>query len=134
MSRPFANLTRVWAIIDRLGDLTAIPDRYSIHILSLQLGFFDSMYPKDGLSFRLWYRDPPSLFMNGMIFFQIRFPFWIGLQLRLPYIQHYFQCGTGWKGNGRLAVLFRFQTDASSAAGMDGANTGQALGLNDGTK
>lgn len=130
MPRPFANLTALWKLIDYLGERTAIPERYSIHLLSLQCGFFD----KYGFTLaRLIYRDPPSLFMNGVFFIQLRLPFWIGIQIR-PFTKRYFQCGIGWKGNGHLAFPLRFQTDESSATGMDGANYGQATYMNDGTK
>ncbi len=133
MARPFVNLTTMWKVIDRLGDHTAIPEKYSIHILSLQLGMFDMTYKGAFDILRVWYRDPPSLFMNGVLFLQLRLPFWVGLQLR-PSTKKYLQCGIGWKGNGRLAALFRVQSDESGADGMDGANSGQASGLNDGTK
>lgn len=43
------------------------------------------------------------------------------------------QAGVGWKLNGRLAVLLRIQSDASSAAGVTGPNYGQATGFNYGT-
>jgi hypothetical protein len=127
--RPFAT-SKLWPIIDWLGDHTAIPERYSIHLLSLQCGFFD----KYGFTLaRLIYRDPPSLFMNGAFYLQIRLPFWVGIQIR-PFTKRYFQCGFGWKGNGRAAILFRFQTDESSAAGMDFQNHSQATYMNDGGK
>lgn len=71
--------------------------------------------------------------MNAALFVQLRLPFWVGIQIR-PFTKKYFQCGFGWKGNGRLAVLFRFQTDESSAVGMDGPNYGQATYMNDGGK
>lgn len=131
--RPFAQYTTLWKIIDWLGDHTAIPDKYSIHILSLQFGMFDSVYQGAFDVFRIWYKDPPALYMNGFFFLQLRLPFWIGIQIR-PFTQRYFQCGIGWKGNGRLAILCRIQTDESAAAGMDGVNVGQASFMNDGTK
>ncbi|MRD73284.1 hypothetical protein HCX48_00545 [Rhodocyclus tenuis] len=43
------------------------------------------------------------------------------------------QTGIGWKLNGRLAVLFRIQSDQSSAAGVTGPNSGQAPGFEYGT-
>lgn len=43
------------------------------------------------------------------------------------------QVGAGWKLNGRIAVLLRVQSDASSAAGSSGPNYGQATGFNYGT-
>lgn len=133
MSRPFAQYTTLWKIIDWIGDCTAIPEKYSIHILSIQAGFIDSVYPGAFDLLRMWWKDTPSLFMNGVFFLQLRFPFWIGIQIR-PFTARYFQCGIGWKGNGRLGLLFRFLHDESSAAGMDGPNKGQTTGMNDGTK
>jgi hypothetical protein len=129
--RPFAS-SPIWKLIDWLGDHTAIPEARSVHLISLQCGFFDLIYPGFNL-LRVIYRDPPSLFMNGVLFLQLRLPFWIGIQIR-PFTKKYFQCGAGWKGNGRLAVLLRFQTDESSAAGMDGPNFGQATFMDDGNK
>lgn len=70
---------------------------------------------------------------EGALFLQIRLPFWMGIQIR-PFTKRYFQCGLGFKGNGRFAVLFRFQTDESSAAGMDYPNYNQATYMNDGGK
>lgn len=131
--RPFANQTTLWKIIDWLGDHTAIPEKYSIHLLSLQFGMFDILYNGAFDVFRVWYKDPPALYMNGFLFFQIRIPFWVGVQIR-PFTDRYFQCGFGWKGNGRFGVHFRFQHDESSAAGMDAPNGGQAIYMNDGTK
>ena len=129
MSRPFPN-SPAWKIIDLLGDHTAISK--SIHVLSLQCGFFDHIYDGAFNLGRFWWKDTPSLFMNGVLFFQLRLPFWVGLQLRL-HPKYLFQTGLGWKANGRLAMLFRVQTDTSAAIGMDGPNTGQATGFNDGT-
>lgn len=43
------------------------------------------------------------------------------------------QAGIGWKLNGRIALLLRIQSDATSAAGSSGPNYGQATGFNYGT-
>ena len=43
------------------------------------------------------------------------------------------QVGVGWKLNGRIALLLRIQSDATSAAGSSGPNYGQATGFNYGT-
>lgn len=128
--RPFAN-SPIWPVIDKLGDLTAIPEKWSIHIFSLQCGFLDRNYNAINLA-RLWLNDPPSLFMNGALFIQFRLPFWIGLHIRF-HPKYLFQTGLGWKANGRLAILCRVQTDESAASGMDGPNYGQASGFSDGT-
>lgn len=68
-----------------------------------------------------------SLFYNAQFFLRLTFPFGIffGARIGSTYL---FQCGVGWKLNGRIAVLFRVQTDASAAAGTSGPNYGQATG------
>lgn len=159
MSRPFPT-SSLWIFLDWLGNKTAIPEKYSIHVLSLQCGFLDRIHSRSAFNLaRLWFRDPPSLFMNGALFLQIRLPFWVGIQIR-PFTERYFQAGLGFKGNSRFAMGFywvifwpvlcllfgwswwyltllamiRFQTDESSAAGMDFQNHSQATYMNDGGK
>lgn len=131
--RPFAS-SPIWPLIDWLGDRTAIPESWSIHLLSVQWGWGSASRP-DLSNLRIWTRDTPSLFMNGLFFIQLRLPFWIGVQIRWAATgRAYLQTGLGWKGNGRLAVLLRMQSDESAAVGMDGPNYGQAVGFMDGTK
>lgn len=132
MRRPFSS-SPLWPVIDWLGDKTAIPEAWSLHLFSVQIGFFDRLYSGAFDVMRFWYKDPPSLFMNGVVFAQLRLPFWVGLGIRFS-PSHFFQCGIGWKGNGRLAILLRIQTDESAEEGMDGPNYGQAIGMMDGTK
>jgi hypothetical protein len=130
MARPFPD-SQIWPVIDWLGDHTAIPESWSIHLISLQCVF--KKVTGRWMPVRIWTIDPPSLFMNGAFFIMLRLPFWIGIQIR-PFTERYFQCGIGWKGNGRLGILFRFLHDDSAAAGMDGPNYGQATYMNDGNK
>lgn len=73
-----------------------------------------------------------SLFFNGYCFLRITLPFGIWLHLK-PLWKLRFQCGLGWKLNGRAALTFRFQTDISAAAGVSGRNFGQAAGWKRGT-
>jgi hypothetical protein len=73
-----------------------------------------------------------SLFYNAAFFLRVSLPFGIffGMRLGPTYL---FQCGIGWKLNGRFAILFRVQTDASAAAGVSGPNYGQSPGYEFGT-
>lgn len=73
-----------------------------------------------------------SLFMNGVWFVRLTLPFGIWLHLK-PTINLRFQCGIGWKGNGRFALTFRFQSDEEAARGVLGPNHGQARGWERGT-
>jgi hypothetical protein len=73
-----------------------------------------------------------SLFWNAQFFLRLSLPFGIFFGMRLTK-NHLFQCGVGWKLNGRLAILFRFQTDESAARGVQGPNYGQSTGYDFGT-
>jgi hypothetical protein len=78
-----------------------------------------------------------SLYYNGMFYFRLCLPFWIGLGLRWRGTgqgREYFQFGIGWKTNGQAGLNFRFQSDASAAVGTTGPNFGQAVGWAEGTK
>ena len=73
-----------------------------------------------------------SLFYNAQFFLRLSLPLGIFFGMRLT-TERLFQCGIGWKLNGRLAVLFRFQTDESAAKGVTGPNYGQSTGWDYGT-
>mgnify|MGYP001583980010 CR=1 FL=1 len=73
-----------------------------------------------------------SLYYNGLVFFRLMFPFWIGIHIRFG--KRFLQTGIGWKLNGRFALLFRIQTDESSAEGTHGPNYGQSVSYDCGTK
>lgn len=77
-----------------------------------------------------------SLFYNAVFFLRLSLP--LGVFVGVRWSQRtdkkaLFQTGFGWKLNGRLAVLFRFQSDVSSAAGVTGPNVRQATGFEYGT-
>jgi hypothetical protein len=76
--------------------------------------------------------DSRSLFYNGFVMVRLTWPFGIWLHIK-PTSTGRFQCGIGWKLNGRIALLFRWQTDASAAAGVRGPNVGQASAWDRGT-
>lgn len=73
-----------------------------------------------------------SLFYNAAFFLRLMLPFGVFFGMRLSK-KLLFQCGTGWKLNGRFAILFRVQTDDSAALGTSGPNYGQASGYEYGT-
>ena len=78
-----------------------------------------------------------SLYYNGMFYFRLCLPLWIGLGLRWRGTgigREYFQFGIGWKTSGQAGLNFRIQSDASAAAGTTGPNSGQAIGWAEGTK
>jgi hypothetical protein len=68
-----------------------------------------------------------SLFYNGYWFLRLTLPFGVWLHVK-PLRNLRFQCGIGYKLNGRVALTFRFQSDESAAAGVSGRNFGQAHG------
>jgi hypothetical protein len=88
-----------------------------------------------GPAFTLWYMPKfsthgDSLFYNAPIFIRVMWPF-VGIMIRWSGSstkRAYFQCGIGWKLNGRFAPIFRFQSDPSAAIGMDAPNPDQGFG------
>lgn len=77
-----------------------------------------------------------SLFYNAVFFLRLSLPFGLFWSVRWSpskASKAIWQAGIGWKLNGRLAVLLRIQSDASSAAGVTGQNLGQATGFEYGT-
>jgi len=56
-------------------------------------------------------------YANACIFIRFGLPFAFFMQLRCS-ATHLWQGGLGWKQSGRFAIHFRFQTDASAAAGF----------------
>lgn len=110
-----------------LGNATALDDSYIIS------GALAWIFKEDGKwSFIPRLCGDQSLFYNAQFFLRLSLPFGLFFGMRLSQ-NHLFQCGIGWKGNGRLGLLFRFQTDESAAAGVTGANTGQSSGWDFGT-
>lgn len=81
-----------------------------------------------------------SLYYNGVVFFRLMLPFYVGLQLRWSGSttkRAFLQTHVGWKLNGDFAVTFRVQSDDSgriSNKGPDFDNHGQATGWDYGPK
>ena len=77
-----------------------------------------------------------SLFYNAIFFIRLSFPFGIFASVRWSSSSDrraLFQCGIGWKLNGRITVTMRIQSDKTSEEGVTGPNYGQAKGFNYGT-
>lgn len=77
-----------------------------------------------------------SLFYNAVFFLRLSWPFGVFASVRWSAsstAKALLQLGAGWKLNGRIALLLRIQSDATSAAGSSGPNYGQASGFDYGT-
>lgn len=77
-----------------------------------------------------------SLFYNAALFLRLSLPLGIFASVRWSSSttkKALLQTGFGWKLNGRIAVLLRIQSDATSAAGSSGPNYGQSGGFEYGT-
>lgn len=77
-----------------------------------------------------------SLFYNAIFFVRIGLPFLLCASFRWSgstTSRAVFQCCVGYKLNGRAALSIRIQSDASSAAGDQGPNYGQAQSFDYGT-
>ena len=114
-----------------LGNATAIDDKY---VKSIGIAW---LFKEGGK----WVFMPrvtgqQSLFFNAVFFLRFSLPFGVFFSFRWSASsvkKALLQTGIGWKLNGRLAVLFRVQSDETSAAGVTGANYGQAQGFDYGT-
>ena len=133
-------------IADRIQEVAKLPEWAVVPLIAVAIGFEDK-----GLQEGAWkwtrrltcrisplYTDNLSLYYNGIFYFRLMFPFWVGFQIRWagkdPYAKEYFQFGFGWKGNGKPGINFRRQSDLSAAEGYTHANVGQAVGWSDGPK
>ena len=69
-------------------------------------------------------------YANACFFVRVGAPFAFFMQLRCV-TTHLWQGGIGWKQSGRIAIHFRFQTDASSTLGYHPnlSNTDHASGF-----
>ena len=118
--------------LHRFGNWSAI-DSDSVHSLFALAWLFK----EDGK----WIFTPracgsTSLFYNAVLFVRIASPFGIFASVRWSGStsgKSILQAGIGWKLNGRLAILFRIQSDQTSAQGVTGPNSGQATGFDFGT-
>jgi hypothetical protein len=115
----------------RLGNLTAID---SERVRSIGVAWLFKEDEKWRLIPRLTGNE--SLFYNAAFFLRLAVPFGLFASLRWSSSstgRALIQTGAGWALNGRLKLLLRVQSDASSAAGSSGPNTGQATGFGYGT-
>lgn len=130
--RPFTD-SKIWFVIDWLGEKTTIPEKYIFPIFCAQYGYGTQDKP-NFRNIRILLgkaSDTQSLYMNGILFFRFALPFYISLQLKFSRDIRY-QFGLGWKLNGRFTITARRQSTDSAATGMDGYNYGQAIGWEDG--
>lgn len=107
-----------------LGNATAIDDKY---VKSIGIAWLF----KEGGKWKFIPRitGQQSLFFNAVFFLRFSLPFGVFFSFRWSASsvkKALFQTGIGWALNGRLKVLFRIQSDISSAKGVTGRNTGQS--------
>lgn len=144
MSRPFIQYTwgvKLWELIDKIGEVTTIAQDKVKNIFAVSYGFGDLEKP-NFKNYKLWVgpqtqKQDPSLYYNGVFFFRIAFPFFIGVMFRWSAnttTKSFIQTHIGWKLNGRFAIALRIQSDTSAEAGMDFPNPGQAWGFMEGGK
>lgn len=73
-----------------------------------------------------------SLYFNGICFIRLSLPFDIRFACRWSDktdTAAFFQCGVGFKLNGRFAITLRIQSDDSAEIGTNSPNYGQAKGF-----
>lgn len=110
-----------------LGNATAIDDKY---VKSIGIAW---LFKEGGRwNFMPRITGQQSLFFNAVFFLRFSLPFGVFFSFRWSASsvkKALFQTGIGWALNGRLKVLFRIQSDISSAKGVTGPNVNQAVGF-----
>jgi hypothetical protein len=130
--------SKLLSALNWIGDRLRLPERYILPLFTLQWGCGPGKpdWRNVEVSFGHGKHDA-SLYYNGILFFRVMLPFFIGLHVRWsgdPAVRRQFlQTHIGWKKNGDFAITFRIQNDASAAAGSSGPNVNQAPGWNCGT-
>jgi hypothetical protein len=115
----------------KLGNLLTIPQEW-IKSIGIAWGFQEQ--GKWNFVPRITGND--GLYFNALFFLRLSLPFDIRLGIRWSDSmtkRALFQCGIGFKLNGRFAITFRFQSDVSAAAGTNSPNYGHAQGFEYGT-
>lgn len=118
-------------LIDRIQDVLAIPTWLIKPVLNIQWGH-GSLAAPNPLALRVnLFKDTPSLYMNGLVFFGVQFPFFVNLMIRwggADASPAYMQMHIGWRPvDGRPVIVWRFQSDDSAQGGL-------ARGFEDGPK
>jgi hypothetical protein len=131
------------SLLSRLGNWTAIPMEWIKRVVYIQSGYIGVNGWSLGRIKWFTQSDDDGMFRNGVFFFRFMLPFCVCIQLRWFGADHqigkyllpeYMQILIGWKINGRLGIEWRFQDDASAAAGTTAPNFNQAVGWADGWK
>lgn len=119
----------------RLGNATAI-DSDRVRSIGIAWGFREN----GRWRWRPRITGQQALFFNALLFVRLTWidflPVGVFASVRWSSsttAKALLQLGAGYKLNGRLAVLLRIQSDATSAAGVTGPNFGQAQGFEYGT-
>jgi hypothetical protein len=128
---------------DKVGEKVKIDPSRVKPLISITYGCGTSISPDFTKLIVGFGRDrTQSLYYNGIFFFRLMLPFYVGFMIRWKGItakdeKAFLQCHVGWKLNGDLAFTLRLQSDDSafeSDVGPEFNNTGQAQGWACGTK
>lgn len=108
--------TPTW--LSKLQLLLSLPLSWVKPILAVQWAWGTAAAPDYGNIRFYWFTEPPSLYMNGVIFFSVKFPFFVNFMFRWSSTS-YLQTHIGWRPvDGSPVIVFRIQTDASAQGGL----------------
>src|SRR3972149_8651098 len=122
-------------IFNRLTDKLTLSPRRIVPLIAVQWGCNCTNYEKPdfrNLIISLGKKRTVSLYYNGVFFFRLMLPFYVGIMIRWSGSttkRAFLQTHIGWKLNGRPAITFRIQSDKSgflSNAGPEFNNHNQA--------
>lgn len=126
------------AKIGAWADILSLPEKKIIPLFTIQWGCGTTSKPSfTNLNGSIGHgKHDASLYYNGIIFFRVMLPFFIGIHIRWSgstTVKAFLQTHIGWKKNGDFAITFRIQSDEAAAIGTYGHNFNQAQGWSCGT-
>lgn len=108
--------TPAW--VSKIQEKLSIPIYWIKPIFSIQWGW-GTQSESNWRNVRIKFlEDTPSLYMNGVLFFGIQWPFFINLMIRWSKTS-YLQTHAGWRPvDGAPVIVFRIQADSSAQGGL----------------
>ena len=104
--------------VSKLQDKLSIPISWIKPLFSFQWAWGTSTEPNYRNVRFNFLKDTESLYMNGVIFFGIQFPFFVNLMIRWSSTS-YLQTHIGWRPiDGAPVIVFRIQSDESAQGGL----------------
>lgn len=106
--------------VNKIQDKLSIATTRIKPLLAIQWGFGSMKWPNPFAVRVQTFTDTESLYMNGIVFFGIQWPFFVNFMFRWSRTD-FVQMHAGWRPiDGAPVIVFRIQSDASAQGGLVG--------------